>query len=43
MIPLTEDGVRSYDSVRNDTVIDTTVERMRGCFRLLCDEKGQVR
>jgi|GEM_PF-1437735 len=36
MIPLTEDGVRSYDEVRDITVIDTTVERMRGCFQLLC-------
>lgn len=36
MIPLTEDGVRAYDHVRNITVIDTTVERMRGCFQLLC-------
>ena len=36
MIPLTEDGVRSYDAVRDLTVVDTTVERMRGCFQLLC-------
>jgi hypothetical protein len=36
MIPLTEDGVRSYGGDRNITVIDTTVERMRGCFQLLC-------
>ncbi len=36
MIPLTEDGVRSYDEVKNITVVDTTVERMRGCFQLLC-------
>jgi len=36
MIPLTEDGVRSYNEVKNVTVIDTTVERMRGCFQLLC-------
>ena len=37
MIPLTEDGVRSYGGDRNITVIDTTVERLRGCFQLLCD------
>jgi hypothetical protein len=37
MIPLTEDGVRSYGGDKNITVIDTTVERMRGCFQLLCD------
>lgn len=36
MIPLTEDGVRSYNEVKNITVIDTTVERLRGCFQLLC-------
>jgi hypothetical protein len=36
MIPLTEDGVRSYDEVSDITVVDTTVERMRGCFQLLC-------
>ncbi|MCP4645045.1 MAG: hypothetical protein GY851_31675 [bacterium] len=36
MIPLTEDGVRAYDEVKNITVVDTTVERMRGCFQLLC-------
>ncbi len=36
MIPLTEDGIRSYENVRNITVIDTTVSRMRGCFQLLC-------
>jgi len=36
MIPLTEDGVRSYNEVKNVTVVDTTVERMRGCFQLLC-------
>ena len=36
MIPLTEDGVRSYNEVRDITVVDTTVERMRGCFQLLC-------
>jgi hypothetical protein len=36
MIPLTEDGVRSYNEVKNVTVVGTTVERMRGCFQLLC-------
>ncbi len=36
MIPLTEDGVRSYNDVKNITVKDTTVERLRGCFQLLC-------
>lgn len=38
MIPLTEDGIRAYNNVRNITVIDTTVERLRGCFQLLCPE-----
>ncbi len=37
MIPLTEDGVRSYGGDKDITVIDTTVERLRGCFQLLCD------
>jgi len=37
MIPLTEDGIRSYGGDKNITVIDTTVERLRGCFQLLCD------
>ncbi len=37
MIPLTEDGVRSYGGDKNITVIDTTVERLPGCFQLLCD------
>ena len=37
MIPLTEDGVRSYGGDKNITVVDTTVERMRGCFQLLCE------
>lgn len=36
MIPLTEDGVRSYGGDRNITVIDATIERLRGCFQLLC-------
>lgn len=35
MIPLTEDGVRAYDDVRNVTVIDTTITRVRGCVQLL--------
>jgi hypothetical protein len=38
MIPLTEDGIRAYNDVRNVTVINTTVERFRGCFQLLCPE-----
>ena len=38
MIPLTEDGIRAYNNVRNVTVVDTTVERLRGCFQLLCPE-----
>jgi hypothetical protein len=37
MIPLTEDAVRSYGGDKNITVLDTTVERQRGCFQLLCD------
>lgn len=36
VIPLTEDGIRSYDNVRNIKVINTTVERMRGAIQLLC-------
>ncbi|MHC5054779.1 MAG: hypothetical protein ACYTKD_08680 [Planctomycetota bacterium] len=36
MIPLTEDGVRSYNEVKNVAVVDTTLERLRGCFQLLC-------
>ena len=35
IIPLTEDGVRAYDAVKNIVVIDTTVTRTRGCFQLL--------
>ncbi len=38
MIPLTEDGIRAYNNVRNVTVTDTVVERFRGCFQLLCPE-----
>ena len=38
MIPLTEDGIRAYNDVRNVTVENTTVERFRGCFQLLCPE-----
>lgn len=37
VIPLTEDGVRSYDRVKNIVVRDTVVQRMRGCFQLLCE------
>lgn len=37
MIPMTEDAVRSYNEVKNITVIDTTVERQRGCFQLLLE------
>ena len=40
VIPLTEDGVRTYGNVRNITVLNTTVERLRGCFQVLCE--GQV-
>ena len=36
VIPLTEDGIRSYDNVRNIKIVDTTVERMRGGIQLLC-------
>ncbi len=36
MIPLTEDGIRSYDEVKNIRVVNTVVERMRGCIQLLC-------
>ena len=36
VIPLTEDGIRSYDNVRNVKVVNTTVERMRGGIQLLC-------
>lgn len=36
-IPLTEDGVRTYGGDKDITVVDTTVERLRGCFQLLCD------
>lgn len=36
MIPLTEDAVRSYNEVKNITVMDSVVERQRGCFQLLC-------
>ncbi|MGJ8638529.1 MAG: hypothetical protein ACSHYA_03975 [Opitutaceae bacterium] len=35
-IPLTEDAVRSYNEVKNIVVIDSVVERQRGCFQLLC-------
>lgn len=36
-IPLTEDGIRSYDNVKNITIIDTVIERMRGCVQLHCE------
>ena len=36
MIPLTEDGIRSYDNVKNIKVINTTIERMRGAVQMLC-------
>ncbi len=34
MIPLTEDGVRSYNNVEDITVRDTTIERFRHCVTL---------
>ena len=37
IIPLVEDGIRSYDNVRNITITDTTVERMRGAIQLHCE------
>jgi hypothetical protein len=37
MIPLTEDGVRTYGGDKNIRVVNTIVERFRGCFQLLCD------
>lgn len=36
VIPLTEDGIRSYEDVKNIKVINTTIERMRGAIQLLC-------
>ena len=36
VIPLTEDGIRSYEEVKNIKVINTTIERMRGAVQLLC-------
>ena len=36
VIPLTEDGIRSYEDVKNIKVVNTTVERMRGAIQLLC-------
>lgn len=36
IIPLTEDGIRSYDNVRNIKVVNTIVERFRGAVQLLC-------
>mgnify|MGYP006272788675 CR=1 FL=1 len=42
VIPLTEDGVRSYENVKNVTVTDTTVERMRGCFQMWSGIEGDI-
>lgn len=36
VIPLTEDGIRSYEDVKNIRVVNTVVERMRGAIQLLC-------
>lgn len=36
VIPLTEDGIRSYEEVKNIKVVNTTIERMRGAIQLLC-------
>ena len=36
VIPLTEDGIRSYEDVKNVRVVNTTIERMRGAVQLLC-------
>jgi len=36
VIPLTEDGIRSYNDVRNIKIINTTVERFRGGIQMLC-------
>ncbi len=36
MISLNEDGIRSYEDVRNVKVVNTTIERMRGAVQLLC-------
>jgi len=40
VIPLTEDGIRSYNNVKNIRVLNTTVERLRGAVQLHC--KGDV-
>ncbi|MCO6042551.1 hypothetical protein NG895_01395 [Aeoliella sp. ICT_H6.2] len=37
MIPLTEDGIRTYGGDKNITVTDTTIERFRGCVQILCE------
>ena len=37
MIPLTEDAIRTYGGDRNIRIVDTTVERQRGCLQLHCD------
>lgn len=34
MIPLTEDGIRTYGGDKNITVVNTTIERMRGCLQI---------
>jgi len=36
LIPLTEDGIRSYENVKNIKIINTTIERMRGAVQMLC-------
>jgi hypothetical protein len=37
MIPLTEDAIRTYGGDRDLRIVDTTVERQRGCLQLHCD------
>jgi hypothetical protein len=37
IIPLVEDGIRSYGGDKKITVIDTTVERFRGGVQLHCE------
>lgn len=37
MIPLTEDAIRTYGGDRNIRIVNTTVERQRGCIQLHCD------
>lgn len=36
MIPLTEDGLRTYEDVKNVKVVNTIIERFRGAVQLLC-------